>query len=188
MSPVKTSEYYINANSAGVYVKEGEFFKSQGGLTKKWGKSWELIQARDLDDARQIGIKIRRERYPNTHYTIGETEEGPQAIHPSPISLRILKYTINPGVNEFSFPVGHKILGVQAQFNSPKMWVLIDPDERDSVVRNYVFFPTGQLIENYGLVEFIGTFQLNDGNLVYHLFEVRIRGRGSRIEYDVEHG
>lgn len=34
-------------------VKEGNFFRQQGGLTDDWGKSWEPIDAKTVGDARR---------------------------------------------------------------------------------------------------------------------------------------
>jgi len=34
-------------------IKEGEFFKEQGGFTQDWGKSWEPIEASSIGDARR---------------------------------------------------------------------------------------------------------------------------------------
>lgn len=51
--PVK--DYYILRTNGIVYVKEGEFFVSQGGLTQAWGKSWEKISALSTEHARRLG-------------------------------------------------------------------------------------------------------------------------------------
>ncbi len=64
--------YRILINNAGVYVKLGEFFDSQGGLTEEWGKVWEKVEAEDYNEARQIGIILRRKRFPDSHKTLGE--------------------------------------------------------------------------------------------------------------------
>jgi len=56
-----TAPFYVVINSfqhpfeekrANVYVKEGNFFRSQGGLTDDWGKNWIGIEAKDMNDAR----------------------------------------------------------------------------------------------------------------------------------------
>lgn len=65
-------DYYVLIQDHGIGTKDGDFFIEQGGLEQDWGKNWELIQAKDLDDARQVAIRMRRERYPNCHKTIGE--------------------------------------------------------------------------------------------------------------------
>ena len=71
-------EYFIHINDAGVYVKDGDFFRSQGGCTKPWGRYWERIEAESLYDARNQGIKLRRERFPDCHKTLGENGERPE--------------------------------------------------------------------------------------------------------------
>ena len=68
------SDYFVLVNEAGVYTKEGEFFRSQGGEIQQWGKAWEKIDASSLYDARAKGIKMRRERFPHSHVTLGENE------------------------------------------------------------------------------------------------------------------
>ena len=70
---------YVLIKEAGVYVKEGEFFASQGGLDSDWGSAWEQIEAKTLHEARRIGINMRRERFPNSHRTIGEDEDMNEA-------------------------------------------------------------------------------------------------------------
>lgn len=65
-------KFRVLINSAGVYVKDAEFFESQGGLTKPWGKKWEEIDAIDLRQARQVAIAMRRQRFPHSHRTQGE--------------------------------------------------------------------------------------------------------------------
>jgi hypothetical protein len=57
----KTAPYYVliqvyttpgRGKQATVYVKEGNFFRSHGGLTDTWGKNWIPMEADSLDDAR----------------------------------------------------------------------------------------------------------------------------------------
>lgn len=57
---MKDYYYHINSGDA-VFIKEGKFFKDQGGLTSDWGKAWKPIKARSLDHARKIATKIRDE-------------------------------------------------------------------------------------------------------------------------------
>lgn len=76
------SAYYILVNAAGVYTKEGDFFLKQGGLKEEWGKTWELIDAASLYEARNKGIALRRQRFPNSHRTMGEDGESPSVYWP----------------------------------------------------------------------------------------------------------
>lgn len=56
-------EYYILVEPWAVYVKEAEFFKSQGGLTQLWGKNWKLVEADSVEDARNIGKRLQPKPY-----------------------------------------------------------------------------------------------------------------------------
>lgn len=51
--------FYVSINPWGVYVKEGEFFESQGGLEEEWGETWIPVCGQDVEDARLEGKKIR---------------------------------------------------------------------------------------------------------------------------------
>jgi hypothetical protein len=56
-------KHYVLIKPYGVYVKEGKFFESQGGLTEDWGLHWEKIDAESLDDARETAHIMACERY-----------------------------------------------------------------------------------------------------------------------------
>lgn len=48
----------VGPDTGAVFVKEYEFFKSQGGLDKPWGKHWKgPIEADSIEDARRIGCE-----------------------------------------------------------------------------------------------------------------------------------
>lgn len=49
--------YYVHYNGTSVFVKEADFFREQGGLTKRWGKNWKKIFAKSIEDARERGYK-----------------------------------------------------------------------------------------------------------------------------------
>jgi len=93
----------------------------------------------------------------------------------------IYKYEIKAGSNEFELPSDAKPLTVQMQDNKPYMWVLLDP-ESPKVKRYFFTIGTGHIIDNIMLKEYdrninslgdyIGTFQLTDFALVFHLFEI----------------
>jgi hypothetical protein len=83
----------------------------------------------------------------------------------------IYKYPINPGWNNYRMPKGAKVLSVQTQDGRPQMWTLCDENCNFNLVsRNFQAAPTGVSFDDTGH-EYIGTFQLNDGLLVFHLFE-----------------
>ena len=51
--------YMVNVNSISgcVFVKELDFFRSQGGFTEDWGINWTPIIATSIEDAREKGCK-----------------------------------------------------------------------------------------------------------------------------------
>lgn len=52
--------YMINVNQASgcVFVKELDFFRSQGGFVESWGKAWIPVVATGIEDARRQGCKM----------------------------------------------------------------------------------------------------------------------------------
>lgn len=46
--------HYVHKNSGeALFVKEADFFRSQGGLTEQWGKAWTPVVARSIGEARR---------------------------------------------------------------------------------------------------------------------------------------
>ena len=83
---------------------------------------------------------------------------------------KIYKYTLDDACCDIALPLGAKILCVEAQYNTPRIWVLVDPDVEEVEIKSFRYYGTGQrLLENNGV--YIGTFQLNGGLYVFHLFE-----------------
>ncbi len=67
-------------------------------------------------------------------------------------------------------PRGATVLTVQEQYGKAQLWALIDTDEECLEDRTFCIHPTGHEVpENPG--EYIGTFQMLGGMLVFHLFE-----------------
>lgn len=51
--------YMVSCNWAGsVFVKTYDFFKQQGGLSEKWGESWQPVVASSIADAREKGCSM----------------------------------------------------------------------------------------------------------------------------------
>lgn len=68
-------------------------------------------------------------------------------------------------------PKDSKVLSVGVQNDVPYIWVFVDDENEDSR-KVFRLAGTGHPIADYLDLEFIGTFQLRSGNLVFHLFEV----------------
>jgi hypothetical protein len=81
----------------------------------------------------------------------------------------IWKYPIiAPGRVSHEIPGDVEILTVQAQGGVPCVWALVDPNAPKR--RRYFWvYATGDSIPG-GQLLYVGTFQLSDGRLVYHVF------------------
>jgi hypothetical protein len=68
-------------------------------------------------------------------------------------------------------PQAARLLSVQEQFGAPVVWALVDPDAT-KVMRRLTLCPTGAPLpcEVEGFA-FVGTFQIEGGSLVFHLFD-----------------
>jgi hypothetical protein len=72
---------------------------------------------------------------------------------------------------EICLPMGSQILTVQTQNNAPYIWALIETDA-PLTTRRFCLRGTGHTFKgNEG--KYIDTFQLENGGLVFHLFEER---------------
>lgn len=89
-------------------------------------------------------------------------------------SLTVHKFPIPPGVFKLMLPRGARILDAQMQGDQPQMWVLLDPDG-PKVERTFYAVGTGHTIEGAGYdnLRYCGTFQMQGGSLVFHLFEAK---------------
>lgn len=77
--PRDTAPFYVNYTTANTSVKDGDFFRSQGGLRDDWGRSWLPIRAGSVAEARAIAIALRRRAFPHAHHTRhqdGSLEDG----------------------------------------------------------------------------------------------------------------
>ena len=82
----------------------------------------------------------------------------------------IWKYPVEVGEFALRMPKGAQVLDVQIQGREPVMWAIVDTAaERE--VRRFRIYGTGHPYE-VQRDKYIGTFQLDSGSLVFHLFEV----------------
>ena len=88
--------------------------------------------------------------------------------------LVVWKYAI-PMADRFDqeLPFGAKVLCVQMQSHTPEMWVLVESSEDRHEIRQFRLAGTGHEIESSDCHLYIGTFQLREGALVFHLFETQ---------------
>lgn len=74
------------------------------------------------------------------------------------------------GVQVASMPIGAVILSVQVQNGNTCIWALVDP-LAGITLRTFRIYGTGHPIAEYVNLKYIGTYQLNNGDLVFHIFE-----------------
>lgn len=91
--------------------------------------------------------------------------------------LTILKYEIPDPKKapEFSItlPQGAEILTAQSQNNEPQIWVLLNP-KNPAETRNFFVIVTGGFIkEKKEKLNYVGTFQMDEGSFVGHVFEIK---------------
>ena len=69
-----------------------------------------------------------------------------------------------------SMPLGANILSIQVQRDVPTIWAMVNPNAQ-LVTRSFRCFGTGHPIPSGLPLEFVGTVQMFDGELVFHVFE-----------------
>ena len=62
----------VNPSSGSAFVKELDFFKSQGGLKEPWGQQWKPVVAISIESARYIAVAECPEARPFTHQAFAE--------------------------------------------------------------------------------------------------------------------
>ena len=87
--------------------------------------------------------------------------------------MKIYKYTIEKFVDKqlIKVPVGAKFLSLQTQNNIPCLWFLVNENETVDTTIPIFTIGTGQPIHwSITTMTFLGTYQLFDGELIYHVF------------------
>lgn len=84
------------------------------------------------------------------------------------------------GSTEIPMPRGAKVLTVQTQNHQPVLWARVDTNEWMFESRVFHIRGTGHPFDGHE-GEYVGTFQLEGGRLVFHVFE-DARGRAVGFE------
>lgn len=83
---------------------------------------------------------------------------------------RIFKYPLAiTDSQSLLLPIGAKFLSVQFQGELLCLWALVDPEERN-YQQTIRIIGTGHPITDSEYLQFIGTVQQFDGQLVWHIF------------------
>jgi hypothetical protein len=89
----------------------------------------------------------------------------------------IWKYPLEiSDVQSVSLPLGAEVLTVQTQGGNACIWALVDPKETRKEIRKVRIFGTGHNIEG-DAGQYVGTFQIANGRLVFHVFVGRRQSR-----------
>lgn len=69
-----------------------------------------------------------------------------------------------------AMPAEARVLTVQVQNGMPCLWALVEPRNTPDGLTEFRIVGTGHEFDGKG--EYIGTFQLREGALVFHVFKV----------------
>lgn len=89
------------------------------------------------------------------------------------MKTEIWKYELTSKYTDLEIPHGGEILCVQRQNKKTFIWVEVYPEAKKEI-RSIIIVATGESITNgqYSNKRYIGTFQLQQGIFVYHVFEI----------------
>jgi len=83
----------------------------------------------------------------------------------------IYKYEFETeALTKIKMPIGAEILALQTQNNKPCLWILVDP-AAEMQTRIFEIIGTGWTFNKTDNQKYIGTYQVQGGLFVYHLFE-----------------
>ncbi len=85
-------------------------------------------------------------------------------------------------------PKGAKLLAVQTQRNMPHLWALVD-ENLELEPRAFATYETGDPLPENKPGKYVGTYQLENGQLVFHFFELEqsMSDQQTWIGIDQEH-
>jgi hypothetical protein len=85
--------------------------------------------------------------------------------------MRIWKWTLEvTDEQSLSMPYGAEILCIQSQRGFPQLWALVD-ENAPVVERTFETYGTGNLMPDNYSGKYIGTYQIHNEELVFHVFE-----------------
>lgn len=79
------------------------------------------------------------------------------------------------GVSEVEMPAGAEVLCVQVQYGVPCVWAIVDQGSAARERRVFLTYGTGHAHDEAVRGKYLGTYQLLDGSLVFHVFELKRR-------------
>ncbi|MEI6823792.1 MAG: hypothetical protein WCL51_17825 [Bacteroidota bacterium] len=89
----------------------------------------------------------------------------------------IWKYELKiKDVQDIEIPSGSILLSIQSQENHPMLWALVDETNKEKEIIRLRTICTGEEImeEDFNPKDYLGTYQLNEGLFVGHVFQVTL--------------
>ncbi len=88
------------------------------------------------------------------------------------MSKKIFKYPLETtDIQRIEMPQGAEILCIQTQNETPCIWALVEPNSTVTK-RTFEIFGTGHYVPDNLNRTYIGTYQLQCGQLVFHCYEL----------------
>jgi len=85
----------------------------------------------------------------------------------------VYKYPLRGDLNTLTLPLGAEPLYAAMQHYDCFLWVLVDPNEKSTEIRYFLYVETGHSI-GYQVIKHISSFVSINDAFVGHVFEVRI--------------
>jgi hypothetical protein len=86
----------------------------------------------------------------------------------------IWKYSLDRVIKRIDIPKDAEFLTLQLQRNTPCLWVLVNPDA-ELETWEFEIYGTGQPIDSEDLSYYVGTYQISNRDLIFHVFGHRIK-------------
>lgn len=85
--------------------------------------------------------------------------------------MKIYKYQLQVTDEQLlEIPKYSKFLSLQVQYGKPCVWFLVDETSKEDEWIKFITIGTGQQAYGISYYTFLGTYQLLEGNLVYHVW------------------
>ena len=89
------------------------------------------------------------------------------------VMVTILKWSLEIRTKQtIHMSAGARILTLQMQGGTPQLWALVGISNFSTVPRTFVTYSTGETILETNTCEYIGTYQIDNGVMVFHVFEI----------------
>lgn len=86
--------------------------------------------------------------------------------------MEVWKYTLETGTKSLAVPLDAKFLYVAVQYGEPQLWALVNP-KASKEIRQIRIVGTGHYMDLSNTYEHLGSFLLEGGALVFHVFEIK---------------